>query len=75
MNVLVLWNGGREHALAWKIRQSPLVDTLHIAPWNGGTVAIGENIALDPTDHNALVTFCREREIGLVVVGPDDLLA
>lgn len=75
MNILVLGSGGREHALAWKIAQSALTSKLYIAPGNGGTLSVGENVALEVTDHTAVATFCKEHDIGLVVVGPDDLLA
>ncbi len=75
MNVLVLGGGGREHALAWKIKQSPLVETVYIAPGNAGTAAIGENVALDLGNHAAIAAFAMEHAIELIVVGPDDLLA
>lgn len=75
MNVLVLGGGGREHALAWKISQSPLVQKVFIAPGNAGTLEMGENIVLDTHNHEAVAALCRERNIELVVVGPDDLLA
>lgn len=75
MNVLVLGSGGREHALSWKIAQSPLVEQVYIAPGNAGTEEVGENVLLDTKNHAAVAAFCREHVIGLVVVGPDDLLA
>lgn len=75
MNVLVLGGGGREHALSWKLKQSKEVDTLYIAPGNAGTEALGENVALSPSDHESVVAFAKEKSIGLVVVGPDDALA
>ncbi|HRH24474.1 MAG TPA: phosphoribosylamine--glycine ligase [Candidatus Paceibacterota bacterium] len=75
MNILVLGSGGREHALSWKIAQSPLVQKLYIAPGNAGTAQVGENVALTITDTSAVAAFCKEQNIGLVVVGPDDLLA
>lgn len=75
MNVLILGGGGREHALAWKIAQSPLVTKVFIAPGNAGTAEIGENVALNLTDHAAIAAFSKKEAIGLVVVGPDDLLA
>lgn len=71
MNILLIGNGGREHALAWKIAQSPRLTKLFIAPGNGGTDECGENIDLDVTDHKAVVSFCGERSIDLVVVGPE----
>ena len=74
MNILVIGSGGREHALCWKIRQSPLCDTLYCAPGNGGIAAIAECVPLAPMDFDAVVAFCREKEIGFVVVGPEDPL-
>jgi len=71
MRVLVIGSGGREHALAWKIAQSPLLSKLFIAPGNGGTGEIAENVALDITDHAAVIAFCRQAQIDFVVVGPD----
>lgn len=71
MRVLVIGSGGREHALAWKIAQSPLLTRLFIAPGNGGTGEIAENVALDITDHAAVIAACQAREIDFVVVGPD----
>jgi phosphoribosylamine--glycine ligase len=71
MRVLVIGSGGREHALAWKIAQSPLLSKLFIAPGNGGTGAIAENVAIDITDHKAIIDFCRVMAINFVVVGPD----
>lgn len=75
MNVLLIGSGGREHALAWKIAQSPRLTTLYIAPGNAGTLALGENVALDVKDHSAVIAFTKEKSIELVVVGPDDPLA
>lgn len=74
MNVLVLGSGGREHALAWKIAQSPLLSRLYIAPGNSGTEEVGENVALDPGNFPQLVDFILEKEVSLVVVGPEDPL-
>ncbi|WCL53677.1 phosphoribosylamine--glycine ligase [Gimibacter soli] len=71
MNILLIGSGGREHALAWKIRQSPMVDTLYAAPGNGGIDAVATNAGLDVTDHAAIIAFCREMAIELVVVGPE----
>lgn len=70
-SILVLGSGGREHALCWKIAQSPLVDTLYCAPGNGGTAAVAQNIALDAADHKAVIEFCRDKAIDLVVIGPE----
>jgi len=74
MNVLLLGSGGREHALGWKISQSPLLTKLFIAPGNGGTAEVGENVALDPNNFDALVDFIRINSISGVVVGPEDPL-
>lgn len=71
MNLLLIGSGGREHALAWKIAQSPLCERLHIAPGNGGTGGLGEHPDLDPADHDAVAIYCREHRIGLVIIGPE----
>ncbi len=71
MNILVIGSGGREHALAWKIAKSPLLDTLFCAPGNGGTEDIARSVSLDPSDHAAVINFCEQNSIGLVVVGPE----
>ena len=74
MKVLLLGSGGREHALAWKIAQSPKVEKLYIAPGNAGTSAVGENVDIKATDFAALKVFALEREIDMIVVGPEDPL-
>jgi len=71
MRVLVIGSGGREHALAWKLRQSPQVEKVFIAPGNGGTAREGENTALGEQDIHALVAFAKENAIGFVVPGPE----
>lgn len=71
MNILIIGNGGREHALAWKINQSKLCSHLFIAPGNAGTDQIGENVSIAVDDFEALGEFCIEKKIGLVVVGPE----
>ncbi|MBX9775437.1 MAG: phosphoribosylamine--glycine ligase [Xanthobacteraceae bacterium] len=71
MNILLIGSGGREHALAWKIAASPLVERLYCAPGNAGMARDGELVALDPADHGAVIAFCRARKIDLVVVGPE----
>jgi phosphoribosylamine--glycine ligase len=71
MNILLVGSGGREHALAWKIRQSPLTTTLYIAPGNGGTALEGQNVDIAPDDIPALVDFAVNKSIDLVVVGPE----
>jgi phosphoribosylamine--glycine ligase len=75
MNVLIVGGGGREHALAWKVAQSPLLDTLYIAPGNPGTLGLGENVALNVDDHAAVVAFCQSRQIDLAIIGPEAPLA
>ncbi len=74
MNILLLGSGGREHALAWKIAQSPRVDKLYIAPGNAGTAQAGENVDIPATDFAALKVFALERSIDMIVVGPEDPL-
>lgn len=75
MKILVVGGGGREHALAWKLRQSSQVDAVFCAPGNAGTAELGENLPLLPNDSAGLRKFARENQIGLTVVGPDDPLA
>ncbi|HEC94096.1 MAG TPA: phosphoribosylamine--glycine ligase, partial [Candidatus Kaiserbacteria bacterium] len=75
INVLIIGSGGREHALAWKLAQSPRIGKLFVAPGNGGTCQIAENIAIGATDIDGLVRFAEKNDIGLTVVGPDDSLA
>lgn len=75
MNVLVIGSGGREHALAWKISQSPRCSGLFIAPGNAGTLLVGTNVSIDTQNHKEVINFCKEKDIGLVVIGPDDFLA
>ncbi|NVJ70057.1 MAG: phosphoribosylamine--glycine ligase [Alphaproteobacteria bacterium] len=74
MNILVIGSGGREHALCWKIAQSPLVDTLYCAPGNGGIADVAACVSLDASDHAAVIEFCTEMAIDFVVVGPEDPL-
>ncbi|MGB0085511.1 MAG: phosphoribosylamine--glycine ligase [Rhodomicrobiaceae bacterium] len=84
MNVLLIGSGGREHALAWAISASPLLSRLYCAPGNAGIADCAECLSLDSADHEAVIGFCRDKDIGLVVIGPeaplvaglaDDLLA
>ncbi len=75
MKILVIGSGGREHALAWKLRQSPHVDRIFCAPGNGGTGEIAENVPIPANDLQALARFAKENRIDLTVVGPDDPLA
>ena len=74
MKILLLGSGGREHALAWKIAQSPKVEKLYIAPGNAGTGAVGENVNMKATDFPALKAFALEKGIDMIVVGPEDPL-
>ena len=74
MKVLLLGSGGREHAMAWKIAQSPRVKKLYIAPGNAGTATVGENVNIKATDFEALKVFALEREVNMIVVGPEDPL-
>ena len=71
MRVMVIGSGGREHALAWKIAQSPLVTALFVAPGNGGTESIASNVSVDINDHAAVIAAANAQEIDFVVVGPD----
>ena len=71
MKILLLGSGGREHALAWKIAQSPLLDKLFISPGNGGTEGLGEQVSLDVANHRAVIDFCASEQIDLVVIGPE----
>jgi phosphoribosylamine--glycine ligase len=71
MNILLLGSGGREHALAWKLAQSPLCTQVHAAPGNPGIAQHARCVALDATDHAAVIAFCAAQSIGLVVVGPE----
>jgi phosphoribosylamine--glycine ligase len=71
MNILLIGGGGREHALAYAIAASPLLDRLYCAPGNPGTAQLAENIALDIADHDAVAQFSHANQIGLVVVGPE----
>ena len=75
MDVLLIGNGGREHAIAWKLRQSPNVNNLFIAPGNAGTEQISKNITIDSTDVPNLIKFCEDANIDLTVVGPEGPLS
>lgn len=74
MKILLLGSGGREHALAWKIAQSPRVEKLFIAPGNAGTTQVGENVNLKVNDFEGIAKFVKEHQIEMVVVGPEDPL-
>ena len=75
MNVLIIGSGGREHAIAWKVAQSPRLTKLYITPGNAGTRDCGENVLLDVTSHADVVRFCKEKQIDLVLIGPEIPLA
>ncbi|MGI8820938.1 MAG: phosphoribosylamine--glycine ligase [Chthoniobacterales bacterium] len=75
MKILVVGSGGREHALAWKLRQSPRVAQVFCAPGNAGTSQVAENVATAANDLPGLARFARENRIHLTVIGPDDALA
>lgn len=74
MNILLLGSGGREHALAWKMLQSPLCTSLFVAPGNAGTAAIAKNVSINPLDFEAVKELVLEQQIEMVVVGPEDPL-
>ena len=75
MKILVVGGGGREHALAWKLKQSPRTERIFCAPGNAGTADVAENVSIPANDLPGLVRFAKQNEIGLTVVGPDDPLA
>ncbi len=75
MKALIIGSGGREHALAWKLAQSPRITRLCCAPGNAGTARLGENVSIGAGDFSALAGFAKREGIGLTVVGPDDALA
>jgi len=74
MNVLILGSGGREHAMAWKIRKSSYLNNLYIAPGNAGTAALGTNVPFNVTDFASLKEFSLSHDIDMIVVGPEDPL-
>ena len=71
MNILIVGNGGREHAMAWKIAQSPLCDKLFVAPGNPGTASVAENVDIAAEDFHGLGQFCQSQQIQLMVIGPE----
>jgi phosphoribosylamine---glycine ligase len=71
MNVLLIGSGGREHALAWKLAQSPMLEILYATPGNPGIAEEAELVNLNSADHNAVVAFCAGHDIGLIVIGPE----
>jgi phosphoribosylamine--glycine ligase len=75
MKILVIGGGGREHALAWRLKKSPAVDHIFCAPGNAGTEELADNVAIPATDLAALIRFVKNNDVDLTVVGPDDPLA
>lgn len=75
INVVVVGKGGREHALVWKLSQSPRAGSVYCAPGNAGTALDGINLPFDGTDFDRLARFCEKEDVGLVVIGPEDPLA
>lgn len=74
MNVLLLGSGGREHAMAWKLRKSNYLNNLYIAPGNAGTAMVGTNVPIGVTDFDAMKQFSLSHDIDMIVVGPEDPL-
>ncbi len=74
MNILIIGSGGREHAFAWKLKQSTLCNSLFIAPGNAGTAQYGTNLAIAVTDFNAIAIACRQHAVDMIVVGPEEPL-
>ena len=80
VNTLIIGSGGREHALGWKLSQSPNCGKLYFAPGNGGTASLGENLDFDPDKVDTKLVddidyFCRHHDVELIVIGPEDPLA
>lgn len=75
MNILLIGSGGREHALAWRLSQSPTLGKLFVAPGNPGTAQCAQNVSLNVLDFSAVARFAKDNSIGLVVIGPEDPLA
>ncbi len=71
MNILVIGSGGREHALCWSLASSPMLTKLYCAPGNGGIAALADCVAIDICDHEAVIDFCKDKQIDLVVIGPE----
>ncbi|PIZ67578.1 phosphoribosylamine--glycine ligase, partial [Candidatus Roizmanbacteria bacterium CG_4_10_14_0_2_um_filter_33_96] len=71
MKILIIGSGGREHALGWKIKQSPLVSKIYFAPGNPGTKQIGKNVSIEVTNIQRLLKFAKGKKIDLTVVGPE----
>src|SRR3954463_5373513 len=75
MKVLLIGNGGREHALAWKLAASPRVTALYCAPGNPGTAQVADNVPIGAMEFDKIERFVRENNVGLVAIGPEDPLA
>ena len=71
MKVLVVGSGGREHAITWSINKSKKIEKIFVAPGNGGTKEIAENVSLDTSNHDEVVKFCKDKDISLVIIGPE----
>jgi len=74
MNILLIGSGGREHAIAWKLKQSPLCDQLFMAPGNAGTALLGTNLPIGISDFNSIANACIANNIEMVIVGPEEPL-
>ena len=75
MGFLVIGKGGREHALVWKLAQSPRVEKVYCAPGNAGTAIEGENVKIEADEFDKLIRFAKKNGVGLTIVGPEDALA
>ena len=71
MNILIIGSGGREHAFAWKLKQSPKLEKLFIAPGNAGTASLGSNLDIEVTDFEKLAAAVIENRIDMIIVGPE----
>ncbi len=71
MNILILGSGGREHAIAWKLKQSPKTSNLYIAPGNAGTIDVSTNLDIEVSDFDAIAECVRKHHIRMIVVGPE----
>ena len=74
MNVVIIGSGGREHALALKIKESSQLTKLYIIPGNPGTNFLGQNVNIDISNHSKLIEFCKEKKVDLVIIGPEQAL-
>ncbi|MCW8996737.1 MAG: phosphoribosylamine--glycine ligase, partial [Psychromonas sp.] len=74
MNVVIIGSGGREHALALKIKESPTLSKLYIIPGNPGTNFLGQNVNMNFSNHTEVIEFCKEKKVDLVIIGPEQPL-